>query len=115
MQAGSAYSGCSHYGDAGDLAAGVHMHIICIYIPHAYAYHMQVTLLLVDRFSGGAVAALSQQAGVAHRSTSRDASLLRFERHCANLGLTVQVGVAVHVHAHVPSSQNTRTLVPHCC
>ena len=75
---------------------------------------MQVTLLLVDRFSGGAVAALSQQAGVAHRSTSRDASLLRFERHCANLGLTVQVGVAVHVHARVAILTEHACSVPYC-
>ena len=37
----------------------------------------QVTLLLVDRFSGGAVGAVAAVAGVEQRSTTVDASLLQ--------------------------------------
>lgn len=50
-----------------------------------------VTLLLVDRFSGGAVSAVAGQAGVAHSAATEDPALAAFRSHCTSLGLTVRV------------------------
>ncbi|KAL1503928.1 hypothetical protein AB1Y20_012389 [Prymnesium parvum] len=46
-----------------------------------------VTLLLVDRFSGGAVAALAMEAGVDHRSCAVDPAIVAFRRSCEVHGL----------------------------
>ena len=51
---------------------------------------VRITLLLEDRFSGGAVAALAGAAGVSHASTTRDPAILAFEEGCERLGLRVQ-------------------------
>mgnify|MGYP002632803541 CR=1 FL=1 len=50
---------------------------------------ISVTLLLVDRFSGGAVAALALNAGVRHTSTTVDPALAAFEKHCQEQSLSV--------------------------
>jgi len=70
----------------------------------------QVTLLLVNRFSGGAVSALSHIAGVAHESTSLDASLGRFERQAAAAGLRLRRGpVPEAVAGRVRAEQSLAT------
>ena len=53
--------------------------------------NLVVKLVLCNRFSGGAVAALSDVAGIQHRGTSLDHSLLDFERECRRHGLKFEV------------------------
>lgn len=50
---------------------------------------ISVTLLLVDRFSGGTVSAIAMQAGVEHQSCTIDSALVAFRRQCAHVGLEV--------------------------
>lgn len=52
---------------------------------------LSITLMVTDRFSGGAVAALSGAAGVNSTSpnTTVDPAVLKFERSCSELGLVV--------------------------
>lgn len=51
---------------------------------------LTATLVLVDRFSGGAVGALAAVAGVEHPATALDLAILNFERHCAQEGLVLE-------------------------
>ena len=47
------------------------------------------TLLLVDRFSGGAISAVAMQAGVEHPSCTVDPALVAFQQHCRQHDLDV--------------------------
>ena len=51
---------------------------------------LAVRLLLVDRFSGGAVAAVAAVAGVEHEATTTDVAIVQFERACAKHGLSTR-------------------------
>ena len=51
---------------------------------------LQVSLLVVDRFSGGAVAAVAAMAGEHQPSTTIDPAITRFVRGCEEQGLVVE-------------------------
>lgn len=68
---------------------------------------INVSLLIVDRFSGGAVAAVAASAGVPHQSTVEDPAISRFIRTCEELGLDVEkTPVPSAVLAKVAASQS---------
>ena len=74
---------------------------------------LQVSLLVVDRFSGGAVAAVAAMAGEHQPSTTIDPAITRFVRGCEEQGLVVErTPLPPAVLATVQASQSmlSRTL-----
>ncbi len=68
---------------------------------------LRCTLLVEDRFSGGAVSALAGAAGVQHQSTTVDPAIARFEARCRELGLVIdKAPIPARVVESVSESQS---------
>jgi hypothetical protein len=68
---------------------------------------LRVSLLTIDRFSGGAVAAVAGAAGVHQPSTTVDPAISRFVRGCEELGMVVKrTPVPPRVISDVAASQS---------
>ena len=90
------YYGFGVNNPADNTEPGEHVSSEAIGLPHTLAAllrerpSLRVSLLVVDRFSGGMVSAVAATAGVHQPSTTVDPAVTRFVRGCEEVGLVVE-------------------------